>query len=222
MSSRIRGLVVLGSILMVPLAATPTAAQESNTTKDSTACPSPSMTELGEAIMSAGVTPYGMMGEMMPGAMTGLGMMDYGLSMTEPDRAVILEVMQFQPGRVLKLKDQLGLTTDQVASLEALVAMHWNAERDRRTAMEPEVEKLQSLFEAPTPDTTAVRFEAEQVIALRNALYVRLVTDGAAVRALLNPEQRNVLLTGPFTPKHLSTPNVHPENGHHGKTDGRA
>jgi Spy/CpxP family protein refolding chaperone len=214
MSSRIPGLVALASILIVPLAATPTAAQESSTTKDSAACLPPSVMGLGEEIMSAGVTPYGMMDGMVPGTMTDLGMMDYGLSMTEPDRAVILEVMQFQPGRVLKLKDQLGLTTDQVASLEALVATHWNADHDRRIAMEPEVEKLQSLFEAPTPDTTAVRFEAEQVIALRNELYVRLMTDGAAVRALLNPEQRNVLLTGPFAPEHLSTPATHPENGH--------
>jgi len=219
MSSRIRKFALLVSLLSVPPLTLTAAAQESTTAKDTPVCQQ-TMSGIGEQVMSSGVTPYGMMDALTPGTMMGLGMMDFGLSMSPPDRAVIMEVMQFQPGRVLKLTDQLGLTSDQVASLETLVTAHWTAEHDRRIAMEPAVEKLRALFEAPMPDTTAVRFESEQVVALRNALYVRLVTDGAAVRALLTPAQRNLLLTGPFAPERMSTPHVPSQDGHHGRTNG--
>ena len=215
MSLRMHRLAILVGLLGVPAM---TAAQESVANEESSGCP-PTSTELAEEAMSWGLAPYGMMGWMIPGRMMGLARMDYGLSLSPPDRALMLEVVQFQPERVLDLKDRLGLTNDQVFQLEALVTAHWNEEHDRRIALERAVERLQALFEAPMPDTTSVSLAAGQVIAMRNALYGRLVTDGAAARAVLTPQQRHLLLTGRLTLEPMPAPPVHSDGGSHGGTE---
>jgi hypothetical protein len=133
-------------------------------------------------------------------------MVDRDLTMGMPDRGLLMEVMQYQPNRVLGLQNQLRLSTEQVNNIEKLITERGNAEQTMRINMQAAINQLQNAVEAEEPDTAAVRRDALQLAGQRDALYAELVVNAAATRKLLSDPQREELLNGPCALQHVHGP----------------
>ncbi len=180
------------------------AAQDTTARHDSSACPPGVMTDW--ELMASGVIP-GVAAHIMSGEMMGPGMLDYGLPMSMPDGGLMMDVMRFQPDRVLALQQQLRLSLEQIDDMERLIAARWDAERSMRISMEAAVKQLQAAVEADVPDTAAVRRQALRLAALRDALYAEVVVSGAASRRILNEQQREEIRNGPCALHNVTSPN---------------
>lgn len=144
----------------------------------------------------------GMMGGVMQGTMTHMGMMPAGVDgqsmMMSMPRAA--SMFRFQAGRVLAYGDTLALEPEQVSALEQLKTASAAFHRDfMATAME-NARRLEEAFEAERPDTAAVRSAASEVFQAHAAMATRMIADAAAVRGMLTAHQREKLLTLPTCP----------------------
>jgi len=117
-----------------------------------------------------------------------------------------MEVMQYQPNRVLGLQEQLELSTEQVSKLEDLVTDRGNTEQTMRINMQAAINRLQEAVEAEKPDTAQVRRDALRLASQRDALYAELVVTAATSRKLLTEQQRDELLTGPCGLQRMRSP----------------
>ena len=206
-----RSLAVLSLTAVFTLVPITLVAQQAPARSDPNACP-PSVMPDWE-IMASGLIPYGMMEEGMAGEMMGPGMLDYGLPMHMPDGGLMMEVMEFQPNRVLALQRQLRLEPNQMTKLEKLVADRWDAEESMRVGMEADIKQLRADLEVAEPDTALVRRDALKLAAERDALYADLVVNAAASCAVLTPQQEDEILTGPC--------GLHRMSGHGNPGNGR-
>jgi hypothetical protein len=135
-------------------------------------------------------------------------MIDRDLTMGMPDRGLVMEVMEYQPDRVLGLQRQLELSAEQVKSLEELVENRGDAEQTMRINMQAAINQLQQTVETAEADTTAVRRDAVRLASLRDALYAEFVVNAAASRKLLTDGQREELINGPCGLEHLRSPSA--------------
>jgi hypothetical protein len=135
-------------------------------------------------------------------------MIDRDLTVGMPDRGLVMEVMEYQPDRVLGLQSQLELSVEQVESLEELVESRGNAEQTMRIDMQAAINQLQRTIEAEEADTAAVRRDAMSLASLRDALYAELVVNAAASRKLLTDQQREELINGPCGLQHVRSPSA--------------
>jgi len=204
MSRANRSLGLFGLTAIFTLLPAMTVAQHMSEQHDANACPPGVLTSW--EILASGVTPYGLMGASMSEDMMSPVMLDRDLTMGMPDRGLLMEVMQYQPNRVLGLQEQLELSTEQVSKLEDLVTDRGNTEQTMRINMQAAINRLQEAVEAEKPDTAQVRREALRLASQRDALYAELVVTAATSRKLLTDKQREELLTGPCGLQHMHSP----------------
>lgn len=138
---------------------------------------------MSEGMMGTGAMGGGMQG-MMQDHMQGMDTMTDMVGGRATMRA-----MHLQPGRILSLREDLGLTSEQLTRLESLAGTEHAAASDATPAMPAEQQQLEALFAAEQPDTAQVRAVAERFARRRGAVYVQMLTTAAAVRGILTPEQ---------------------------------
>jgi Spy/CpxP family protein refolding chaperone len=204
MSRASRSMGLIGLTAMFTMLPAITVAQQKTRQLDSNSCPPGVLTSW--EILASGVTPYGLMGASMSADMMSPVMVDRDFTMGMPDRGLLMEVMQYQPNRVLGLQEQLELSTKQVSKLEELITDRGNAEQTMRINMQAAINQLQKAVEAEEPDTAAVRRDALSLAGQRDALYAELVVNAAASRKLLTDQQREELLNGPCSLQHMHSP----------------
>ena len=178
-------------------------AQEAGAQRDPSSCPAEVMTDWG--IIASMLLPYGMAEQGMSHGMMEPEMPAGGLSIGMPDGGLMMEVMQFQPSRVLGLDKQLALSPDQIDGIKRLIAEHWDAEESLQGTMEAGIKELQEAVAATEPDTAVVRREALQLAQERDPLFAELVVNSAETRMMLTEQQREQIRNGPCALHHMPT-----------------
>jgi hypothetical protein len=121
--------------------------------------------------------------------MMGQGMMPPMMQMQET-MGPMMRGMAFAPDHLLKRKDALGLSTQQVARLTAMrdaaKAAHDAAHADGKTHMGAVAQAMQ----AGAPDTSAVRLHFQAAHAAMGKAHLTMLTAAAQAKALLTDEQR--------------------------------
>jgi Spy/CpxP family protein refolding chaperone len=128
----------------------------------------------------------------MSGDMHGMmqdGMQGAGMMMGMAGGRAAMQTMHLQPLRVLSMREDLGLTPEQVTRLESLSPVERAPDQDPMRAMPSEHQRLEELLAAEQPDTAEVRAVAERLAALRGAMHAQMLTTAAAVRGILTPAQ---------------------------------
>lgn len=129
----------------------------------------------------------GMMGKMM-GKMMGSGMM--GKMM----RADAQDDLSFVQG-LLQQREQLGLTSEQVQQLQALVNETRKALIRHRAEMQMAEVDLKTLMQADPVDLTQAETAVKDLEAQRSAMRLARLKAVASAKALLTPEQRQQVAT---------------------------
>ena len=97
------------------------------------------------------------------------------------------------PGRILEVRDRLGLSDEQVSALSTLQERTANAADDAHSPAHAAMQNLLQELEAETPDLERVRqrFTPHQT-AMGNVQLIRLEA-AVEARGLLTPEQRGMV-----------------------------
>ncbi|NIM50963.1 MAG: hypothetical protein GTN78_24505 [Gemmatimonadales bacterium] len=131
------------------------------------------------------------MGRMMQSGMMSGGMMGPGMTMGMPAGSVIMRAMRFHPAHLVALQEQLALTPEQVAQLEALPSAHRQGHQEKPVTSGAELRNLEDAFRTERPDTAAVRVAAERLFQQHAAWHAQMLADAAAARGVLSEEQRD-------------------------------
>ncbi|MFC1639949.1 hypothetical protein ACFL3B_04205 [Gemmatimonadota bacterium] len=118
---------------------------------------------------------------MMPGGEAMMGM---------PMGSLMQRVMRLQPSFALRHSDALGLSGEQIARLEQLVAVQETAHQEQMRSMFDDSQSLVELFESDDVDVEKIRTLAEGAMKPFRAMQWRAITDARTVRDLLTPTQR--------------------------------
>lgn len=141
-------------------------------------------------------TQMGMTGGSMMGGMMGGMMGDGGMGM--------MKAMRYMPANVLKNKEALKLTADQVSRIEALkpggmgspgmAGMSMNEMPKQDMSMMKEMQTRQSAlreaFDKSPADPAAIQAAAAQMATLHGKMMAEHLITAAKVRDLLTPAQR--------------------------------
>lgn len=129
-----------------------------------------------------------MMGE--PGGMHGdgtSGMPDMAAGGMMP---VMMHIMRFQPGHLLALRTELGLTPGQITRLEAMASP--SSMSQPASAATPAMgARLQQAFDAVEPDTTTIRRLLESRMDDHAQRHTRMVLNAAVARSVLTAAQQS-------------------------------
>jgi Spy/CpxP family protein refolding chaperone len=164
-------------------------AARADTTQSSKPC---SMGSMSGGMMGGGMKGGGMMGGgMMGGGMMGDSMGGSGMMMGMPGMKISMHAMRLQPKRILKHKDDLELSDEQVDQLEAAADAWERVLAEHREAAAAKSKELEDLFQAEQPDPEQVRATAQAVAQHHAAIHSQMLANAAAVKGILSAEQRD-------------------------------
>ncbi len=93
-------------------------------------------------------------------------------------------------GHVLKQKEKLGLTADQVSAIEKIRADYKKSSEDAEKDHMAAHKELQTLAHADTIDEAAMHGVADKIAAVKTKMIHSMVSNKIALLKILTPEQR--------------------------------
>ncbi|GBC82851.1 hypothetical protein HRbin10_01987 [bacterium HR10] len=98
-----------------------------------------------------------------------------------------------RPAEVLRLRERLGLTPEQVARIQELIRTHRNDVFPLQQELRAKTHELRNALEAPNPDATTVGQLLLERRALQRQLREKNQKLRADIEAVLTPEQKQKL-----------------------------
>jgi len=98
-----------------------------------------------------------------------------------------------RPAELLRLREQLGLTPEQVTRIQELLKAHRNDVFPLRQQLQAKTHELRNALDAPQPDATTVGQLLLERRALQRQLWEKQQKLRADLESVLTPEQKQKL-----------------------------